>query len=126
MSAVLDASALLAYLHDEPGAERVSSALEGAVVSAVNWSEVLQKSLRAGVDIAGMAQDFADIGVRFEPFTTRQAETAATLWNRTRNQGLSLADRACLALAIETENPVLTADGAWAQLGLDIEIQILR
>jgi len=126
VSVVLDASALLAYLHDEPGAERVSTALEGAVISTVNWSEVLQKSIRAGVDVEGMAQDFADIGVGFEPFTTQQAETAVTLWNRSRNHGLSLADRACLALAIETATPVLTADRAWAQLGLEIEIQGLR
>lgn len=126
MSIVLDASALLAYLHDEPGAERVSTALEGAVISAVNWSEILQKSIRAGVDIEGMALDFADIGVGFEAFTTQQAETAATLWNQTRNHGLSLADRACLALAIETARPVLTADRVWRNLGLEIEIQVVR
>ncbi|MDP1340666.1 PIN domain-containing protein, partial [Klebsiella variicola] len=62
---ILDASALLAFLHDEPGADRVGKALDGGVVCTVNWSEVLQKSLRAGVDVAGMGQDFADIGLRF-------------------------------------------------------------
>ena len=58
MSVVLDASALLAFLHDEPGGERVSHALEGGCVSTVNWCEVLQKSLQRNVDIEGMQQEF--------------------------------------------------------------------
>ncbi len=126
MSVVLDASALLAFLHDEPGGEAVSPALEGGRVSAVNWSEVLQKSLQRKVDIEGMQQEFIEVGVTFEPFTPQQAETAARLWSRTRNHGLSLADRACLALAMDKALPVLTADGAWAALDLDLEIQVLR
>ncbi len=126
MSVVLDASALLAFLHDEPGGETVSSSLEGAHVSAVNWSEVLQKSLQRKVDIEGMQQEFIDVGVTFEPFTPQQAETTARLWSRTRNHGLSLADRVCLALAMDKALPVLTADRAWATLDLDLEIQVLR
>lgn len=126
MSVVLDASALLAFLHDEPGGEQVSSVLEGARVCAVNWSEVLQKSLQQDVDIAGMQQEFIDVGVSFEPFTPQQAETAARLWRHTRNHGLSLADRACLALAMDTGLPVLTADRAWGLLNLNIEIRVLR
>ena len=62
----------------------------------------------------------------FERFTPRQAETAARLWSRTRNHGLSLADRACLALAMDKTLPVLTADRAWSELDLDIEIQVIR
>ena len=123
---VLDASALLAFLHDEPGGEKVSPALEGARVSAVNWSEVLQKSLQRGVDVAGMGQEFTEVGVRFEPFTPPQAEKAAWLWSHTRNHGLSLADRACLALAMDKGLPVITADRAWVRLNLDIEIRVLR
>ena len=126
MSVVLDASALLAFLHDEPGGEKVSLALEGARVSAVNWSEVLQKSLQRGVDVAGMGQEFTEVGVSFEPFTPQQAETAAWLWSHTRNHGLSFADRACLALAMNKGLPVITADRAWVQLNLDIEIRVLR
>ncbi len=124
MSVVLDASALLAFLHDEPGGEAVS--LEGARVSAVNWSEVLQKSLQRKVDIQGMQQEFIEVGVTFEPFTPQQAETAARLWSRTRKHGLSLADRACLALAMDKALPVLTADRTWAALDLDLKIQVLR
>ena len=126
MSVVLDASALLAFLHEEPGGERVSPVLEGAHVSAVNWSEVLQKSLRRDVDIDGMQQEFIEVGVIFEPFTPEQAETAARLFTWTRNHGLSLADRACLALAVDKGLPAMTADRAWGELGLDIEVRIIR
>ncbi len=126
MSVVLDASALLAFLHEEPGGERVSPVLEGAHVSAVNWSDVLQKALQQGVDIDGMQQEFVEVGVTFEPFTPEQAETAARLFTRTRDHGLSLADRACLALAMEMGLPVMTADRAWAGLGLDLEVDVIR
>lgn len=123
---VLDASALLAFLHDEPGGDEVSSVLEGASISTVNWSEVLQKALQRGVTIDGMQQEFIDVGVAFEPFSPRQAEIAARLWSRTRKHGLSLADRACLALAMDTARPLLTADRACSTVGLDIEIRLVR
>ena len=126
MSLVLDASALLAYLQNEVGADSVATGLEGALVSAVNWSEVLQKAMRAGVDTDGMARDFMALGVQFRPFTSEQAEIAAQLWNRTRQRGLSLADRACLALAIETASPVLTADRIWTELNLELDIHVVR
>ncbi len=126
MSVILDASALLAFLHEEPGGERVSPVLEGAHVSAVNWSEVLQKSLQRDVDIDGMQQEFTEVGVIFEPFTPEQAETAVRLFTRIRNHGLSLADRACLALAVEKGLPVLTADQTWGQLKLDVAIEVVR
>jgi PIN domain nuclease of toxin-antitoxin system len=123
---ILDASALLAFLHNEPGVERVRIALDSAQVSTVNWAEVLQKSLRRQVDITGMQEEFTEIGMIFEPFTPNQAELAAHLWDKTRQFGLSLADRSCLALAIEKEAAVLTADRAWANLDLGIEIQLVR
>ncbi len=126
MSVVLDASALLAFLHEEPGGELVSPVLEGARVSAVNWSEVLQKSLQRRVDVEGMRQEFTDVGVIFEPFTPEQAETAARLFTQTRNHGLSLADRACLALAMDKGLPTMTADRAWAAIELDVEIEVIR
>ncbi|HHB13250.1 MAG TPA: PIN domain-containing protein [Chromatiales bacterium] len=126
MSVVLDASALLAFLHEEPGGERVSPVLEGARVSAVNWSEVLQKSLQRGVDVEGMQQEFIEVGVIFDPFTPEQAETAGRLFTQTRNHGLSLADRACLALAVDKRLPVMTADRAWGRLKLDVDIEVVR
>ena len=123
---VLDASALLAFLHDEPGGQQVSTILEGAGVLSVNWSEVLQKSLQRDVDIDGMQHEFAEIGVRFEPFTPEQAEIAARLFTLTRSHGLSFADRACLALALDKQLPVMTADRAWGTLGLEVGIQLIR
>lgn len=126
MTLVLDASALLAFLHNERGADKVRLALNGAVVSTVNWAEVVQKSLQRGVDVAGMLDEFSDVGVVFVPFTTNQAEIAAHLWDATRSRGLSLADRACLAVATERNAPVLTADRFWTEVGLDVEVQLLR
>ncbi len=126
MSLVLDASALLAFLHNEPGGDRVSAALDGARVSAVNWSEVLQKSLQRKADIDGMRQEFSEVGVVFESFSPEQAEIAAHLWADTKGHGLSPADRSCLALALDKRLPVMTADRKWGELSLDLDIRLLR
>jgi PIN domain nuclease of toxin-antitoxin system len=123
---ILDASALLAFLHSEPGAEQVRMALDTAQVSTVNWAEVLQKSLRYQVDITDLQEEFTEVGVTFEPFTPNQAALTAHLWDKTHKFGLSLADRSCLALAIDKGAAVLTADRVWAKLDLGIEIQLLR
>lgn len=61
--------------------------LNGALVSAVNWAELVQKSLKREADVSGMGEEFSDAGVTFEPFTLRQAELAAGLWEKTRRQG---------------------------------------
>ncbi len=118
MTAVLDASGMLAFLHDEPGADPVRAALAGALI--------VQKSLQRQVDIAGMREELAETGVGFVPFTAEQAEVAARLWTQTHSRGLSLADRACLALALERGVPVLTADRVWAELGLALDIRLIR
>ncbi len=73
-----------------------------------------------------MQEDLGRLGVSFEPFTPRQAELAAALWSRTHRYGLSLADRACLALALDRSLPVMTADRTWAQLDLGLEVRVLR
>ncbi len=126
MSTVVDASALLAFLHKEPGAEKVEAALDGARISAVNWAEVMQKALRQNVDTTGMQAAFIELGVHFEPFTPTQAETAAQLWKAGKALGLSLADRACIALASELNLPILTGDRAWTRLEIDVEIVLFR
>ncbi|PZU49562.1 MAG: VapC toxin family PIN domain ribonuclease [Microbacterium sp.] len=112
MTHVLDASALLAYLHDEPGADDVEDALvAGAVVGAANWSEVLQKVRVRGGDtrLAVALLDSFDLAVI--PVTREDAEAAAALWQAGR--GLSLADRLCLALGERLKADVFTADRAW-------------
>jgi len=124
MDRVLDASALLAFLHEEPGAERVE--LEGSAISAVNWSEVLSKCLARGVPTEGLREDLEALGLSIEPFTLQDAELAATLWPQVRSLGLSLGDRACLALGLRLGLPVITADRAWKGLRLGIEIRVIR
>ena len=83
MTCVLDASALLALLHDERGADRVEAALEGALISTVNWAEVIQKSVAHGVNVDGMHEELLGTGVTFEVFTQPQAEIAGRLWTAT-------------------------------------------
>ena len=126
MTLVLDASALLAWLHGESGGERVRGILDGASMSSVNWSEVIQKSLQKGVEVRGMLEEMTDLGLAIEPFTAVQADQAARLWAQTRGLGLSLGDRACLALALDKSTPVLTADRDWGALALGIEVRLLR
>jgi PIN domain nuclease of toxin-antitoxin system len=111
---VLDASALLVYLQRERGYLVVEPVLEAAAMSAVNLSEVLQKSAAAGVATAGLEADLQAVGVRIHAFDAEDAACAADLWTSTRRLGLSLADRACLALAKRLRLPAYTADRAWA------------
>lgn len=124
--AVLDASALLAVLHEEAGFEKAEPFLETGAVSAVNWSEVVQKSLARGVRIEGLRADMEALGLDILPFTAEDAEIAADLWRRTRRRGLSLGDRSCLALGIRLGLPVITADKAWTGLGAGIVIHVIR
>jgi ribonuclease VapC len=126
MTVVLDASALLAYLRQEPGAEVVDGVLADARMASVNWAEVVQKSLSAGVDVEGMRDDLQALGVRVEPFLPEDGDRAGRLWSLTRQQGLSLGDRACLSLGLRLGLAVLTCDRAWAQLPLELEVRILR
>ena len=126
MTTVLDASALLALLHDEPGAERVTEVLDGALITTVNWAEVVQKAVARGVSVEGMRSELSGAGLRFEPFSAAQAEIAGQLWLETRHLGLSLGDRACLALASDRALSVLTADREWSRLSTPIEIRQIR
>ena len=127
MTAVLDASAVLAWLRDEPGAEQVHTLLGTAVMSAANWSETWQKLAQHGVDADRVTSRLRTLGLRVEPVTEADAVTAARLWTRTRAAGLSLGDRCCLALGVPLELPAVTADTAWAGLGLDeITVQVIR
>ena len=109
---VLDASALLAFVGNEPGAETVEDALtSGAVCSAANWSEVAQRVLAAGGDWALVAALLRSYGIEVVSVTAPDAEWAARRWRR--REGLSLGDRLCLALGDRLGVVVLTADRAW-------------
>ena len=126
MSVVLDASALLAYLQDEPGAERVRSVIAQAVMSTVNWAEVIGKARDQDVDAEGLQEDLASLGLALEPFSAVQAEIAGRLKENTKQYGLSLGDRACLALASDRGETVYTADRVWQHLRLGIEVRAIR
>ena len=123
---ILDASALLAMLHKEPGNEFVRTRLPHAVISAVNWAEVVQKCVARDIDIDGLRGDLEALGLRIYPFGADVAETSGKLWSMTRALGLSLGDRACLAMGQHLSLPVLTADRAWGSLHLDFPVQIIR
>jgi ribonuclease VapC len=132
LALVLDASALLAYLRDEPGAELVAQAIaDGAVISTVNLAEVFSHSADRGADPAKLAAKLTQSGlldgaITVEPFTTADAIDAARLRPLTRNAGLSLGDRACLALARRLDTPALTADTAWQGVAHDVELRPIR
>lgn len=126
MTVVLDASALLAYLQDESGSDAVDGVLAESIISSVNWAEVVQKSLAAGVEVDGMLDDLQSLGLMVEPFTPDDGEMAGRLWEQTRQVGLSLGDRACLSLGLRLGVSVLTSDRAWATLDLSLDVQVIR
>jgi PIN domain nuclease of toxin-antitoxin system len=129
---VLDASALLAYLRDEPGADAVAEAIaDGATISTVNLAEVLSRAADHGGDPGLLAGDLTRRGLLggalvVEDFTAADAIEVARLRPLTRQAGLSLADRACLALTRRLSTLALTADSAWAELTVDIQTQQIR
>jgi ribonuclease VapC len=126
-SYVLDASALLAWLHGEPGLEIVEASLGRSVISSVNWAEVLQKIIARGIrepeDVGG---DLQYLGLGVIPFTVDDAEIAARLWSMGRQAGLSLGDRACSGLAQRLGLTALTADRSWATLQMGVDVQLIR
>jgi PIN domain nuclease of toxin-antitoxin system len=124
--AVLDASALLALLQGERGAELIEPLLDRSAISAVNWSEVVQRLLRRGLALTELGPDLDALDLSVVSFDTRLAEAAAELAAVTRPAGLSLADRACLALARETGAPAFTADRLWEFVDVGVEIRIVR
>ncbi len=122
MSVVLDASAILAFLQDEDGTDVVEAALaDNARCGAANWSEVAQKVLAAGRDWYLVRALLVGYGVRIEPVVADDAEWAAGRWRR--GDGLSLADRLCMALAERLDTDVLTADRAWGSAGRVTQIR---
>lgn len=124
---VLDASAVLAMLNGEPGAERVAESLSGAVMSAVNLAEVLGKVIDVGGDIAEVRSGLSAAGVRFAAMEPSDAALVAALRQVNGGKSLSLGDRTCLALALRLQTAsVLTADRVWFNLDLPIEVELVR
>jgi len=132
LAPVLDASALLAHLRDEPGADVVAEAIaSGAVISTVNLAEVFSRVADRGGDPAKLAAELTQSGlldgaITVEPFTAADAIDVGRLRPLTRDAGLSLGDRACLALARRLEAPALTADTDWQGVAHGVELHPIR
>ena len=124
--AVLDASVLLAILKGEPYHEWLTDVTEGAVMGAVNLSEVLAKAAELGIDRGPMLEHLIALLDRVEPLTEIQARIAASLRMPTRHLGLSLGDRACLALALDLGAEVYTAEKKWNEVSIDCVIHQIR
>jgi len=124
--AALDASAMLAVLLNEPGGARVMPVLHDGILSAVNLAEVHTVLLRRGEDSLVAWKEITSLPFEVCPLTQQQARTIAELEAPTRRFGLSLGDRACLALAIERKAKVYTTDRNWKNLALGIAVEVIR
>lgn len=116
----------MALIYDEPGADIVVSCLSRAIISAVNQAEVQTKLVSAGIDEALAWWHIAEARCPSVPFDEAQARIAGGLVRVTRSYGLSLGHRACLALAIQRKAAVYTTDAAWKNIGLAIEVNVIR
>jgi ribonuclease VapC len=123
---VLDSSALLAYLNDEPGAAAVKASLAGALICSVNACEIATKLFAKKRALEEVRFVLQSSGAEVVDFDFGLAIDAGHLTEMTRGRGLSLGDRACLALAAREKLPALTADRAWKGVDIGVPIQFIR
>lgn len=122
---VLDSSAILALLRQEPGFEQVDAVIATGVVSVVNESEVISKLMRRGKTAEQVFEIVGDLPYRLVGLDRQLAWRAGVLWQATKPQGLSFADRCCLALAERERLPVLTANMRWGEVSIGIDIRLM-
>ena len=123
---VLDASALLALLTAEPGADLVAGALPQAAISALNLSEVVAELTEAGMPEGAIRDTLQALPFRVVPFDLEQAYEAGLMRTSTKGAGLSLGDRGCLSLARRLKQPALTADRTWEQVSIGATVRLIR
>jgi ribonuclease VapC len=124
--AVLDTSAFLAVFKNEPGADKVAAVLHDCVMCSVNAAEVFSKLSEWGMPAEALDQAFALVPARIVDFDAGLARLSGDLRRLTRTRGLSLGDRACLALARRERLPALTADRAWGEVDTGVSISLIR
>lgn len=124
MRAVVDASVVLAWLQDEPGADAAEPMLMEGLIGAANWSEVLQKARQHGAPAEVVSRLLTSFGLTVVNVTAEDAERAAHLWRV--GSSLSLGDRLCLALGLRAGLPVATADAAWEGAPGGPEVFVIR
>jgi ribonuclease VapC len=122
---VVDSSALIAFVLNEPGAGRVGAALGEGIVSTVVLAECLSKLAAKGVDPGEAKVQLAAAGLQIEPFGEEGVAAVVSL-HRFAKEGISLADRFCLALALQRGLSVLTGDRPWAKLDLPLQVELIR
>ena len=125
-SFVIDASAILALLNEEPGHQLVSESIDDSAMSAVNYCEVIGKLVDVGLSDSEARSTVEPLKVEIVDFDEQLAFDAACLRRETRLLGLSLGDRSCLALARASKAAVLTADKNWSKLKMDVKIILIR
>jgi|SoiMethySBSTD1v2_1073268.scaffolds.fasta_scaffold4732378_1 ribonuclease VapC len=125
-SVVLDASALLAHIREEPGSSLVADLAADALMSTVNLAEVFSKLMERGLSADQADAIVYRYGFEVVPFDEELARRTGALRPATKTLGLSLGDRACLALALREALPVVTTDRNWTKLTLGIEIRVVR
>jgi PIN domain nuclease of toxin-antitoxin system len=123
---VLDASALLALLNREPGHDEVAEVIGDAAISAVNLSEVAAKLADRGMPGEAIREALEGLALETHDFDQELAFKAGFLHPLTRSRGLSLGDRACLALGQRLNLPVFTTDRIWGELNLGVEVRLAR
>ncbi|MDO8578580.1 MAG: type II toxin-antitoxin system VapC family toxin [Dehalococcoidales bacterium] len=124
--AVIDASALLALLNAETGADIVAESLSGGVISSVNLSEVVAKLCEAGMPEKAIRQALQPLGLEIVPFDEEQSYQSGFLRKGTRDAGISLGDRACLSLAKLLGAVALTTDRSWAGISVGVKVKVIR
>ncbi len=125
-SIVLDGSVILAHINGEPGSAHAAAFFGDALISAVNLAEVVGKLVERGASLGLTRAALSRYGLQVAVFDEELAERTGALRPQTKAFGLSLGDRACLALAQRSALPVLTADRTWKELNLSVEVQLLR
>ena len=123
---VVDASAILALLNQETGSEEVLIFIGKAAISTVNLSEVIAKLADAGIPEEDIRQILSNLNLEVIDFNEEQALKAGMLRPNTKSIGLSFGDRACLALGIILNQPVLTTDRLWGSINVGVEVRVVR